>query len=730
MKPTSAAAGLLFFCLIAWMPALLAQVNEHEPVYPIKKINTTLTIDGAADEAEWTLAPLITQLYQHFPTDSIRAIDDSQIRILFNDQFLYVHFRGTYQMDKDYVISSLRRDFRWEQNNNFAVYLGTFLDRANGFSFYITPAGVEREGIVTLGGNVDDSWDNKWFSAVRRGEGYWEAEMAIPFKSIRYKQGSDRWNINFLRNNVTRNEQSTWGLVPQGFRASSLVFARPVEFQEPLPKTGMNLALIPYLSGGLTQENPGTDPDLTWGAGFDGKLGITPALNLDLTVNPDFSQVEVDQQVTNLSRFEIFFPERRQFFLENRDLFSGFGTGTINPFFSRRIGIGRDTLTDQIVQNPILFGARLSGKLSNRWRMGLLNMQTGAVEKSNLSPQNYTVAVGQMKLMKASNVGAIFVNRENPQDKENPYTRVAGVDFNFLDQRNRWAGNLFYHRAFLPSGGNDAQASGGFIDLTSRQLGFRAGYEYVGRDYQINDIGFVARNDYVRQYNFFRYSFWPPEGEVFLRHNFNAFVSHTWDLSGRLTDHEYRISYNAQLLNRWQYEMGIRSEYVYLFASFDPTNTGGKRLLSGTTYTNIRAFGSFSSDNRKRIFFGGNTDIGQYFNGSVLGISGFATLRMQPYGSVSLNLNHNRIDLPAPYASASLWLVGPRMDFAFTRALFLSTFLQYNNQSDNINLNARFQWRFKPVSDLFIVYSENYFPEGLQSKNRSLIIKLSYWFNA
>lgn len=722
---------LLCWCLLVGLPLFAqAQYNEHEPTYTIRKVKSKFVIDAVADEPEWQKAEVITNLHQHFPADSIPAEDDSEVRIMFDDEHLYIHFVGHYSLKEDYIISSLRRDFNWGQNNSIAVYLGTFLDRANGFSFYVTPAGVEREGIVTLGGNVDTSWDNKWKSAVKQHDGYWEAEMAIPFKSIRYKKGEQRWNINILRHNVSRNERSVWGKVPQGFRPSSLVFARPVQFDEPLPETGANVTLIPYVSGQMNQEVfEGESPDYQTNAGFDAKIGVTPSLNLDLTVNPDFSQVEVDQQVTNLSRFEIFFPERRQFFLENQDLFADFGTGGVSPFFSRRIGIGRDTLTDQIVQNPILFGARLSGKVNNRWRVGLLNMQTGRVRESGISPQNYTVAVAQMKVLDASNVGAIFVNRQNPQDEQNPHTRVAGIDFNFLDKRNRWAGNFFYHRAFLPNENRDTQASGGFIDLTSRNIGFRSGYEYVGRNYNINDVGFVARTNYVQNYNFFRYSIYPDNAQVFLRHNFNAFGSNTWNLDGRRTDHTFRLSYSNELLNRWEYEVGVVNEYVYLFDSFDPTNTGGEELAADTDYTINRFYALFNSDNRKRLFFGAETTYGGYFNGERFAVSAYTTLRLQPYGSVSIEVNHNRIILPEPYRSAELWLVSPRLDFAFTRSLFLTTFLQYNNQSDNINLNARFQWRFKPVSDLFIVYSENYFPGNLQSKNRALVFKLSYWLN-
>ncbi|MEM6298852.1 MAG: DUF5916 domain-containing protein, partial [Bacteroidota bacterium] len=328
----------------------MSHSQVEEPNYVIQKTSQKIKIDGVGDDPAWESANLITNFHQHFPADSIGAEDDTEVRILFDDKNLYIHFICHYSLEEDYVISSLRRDFSWNRNNNIAFYLGTFMDRANGFGFYLTPAGVERESLVRLGGSTDDSWDNRWKSGVTRHEGYWEGEMAIPFTSIRYKDGAQHWNINILRHNVTRNERSVWGAVPQGFRPSSLVFAQPVEFAEPLPKTGLNVAVIPYLSGQMQHETfEGDSPEYDWNAGFDAKFAITPSLNLDMTVNPDFSQVEVDRQVTNLSRFELFFPERRQFFIENQDLFGDFGTGRTNPFFSRRIGIGRDTLTDQIV---------------------------------------------------------------------------------------------------------------------------------------------------------------------------------------------------------------------------------------------------------------------------------------------------------------------------------------------------------------------------------------------
>ena len=202
--------------------------------------------------------------------------------------------------------------------------------------------GVQREGLLSNGGGqgVTTIWDNKWTSEVKQFEDKWIVEMAIPFKSLRFKSGVDTWRINFSRNDLKRNENSVWSPVPRNFNVASLAFTGKLKFDEPKKKTSSNISIIPYVTAGVSQDYlTQTKEQYTYNGGLDAKIALSSSLNLDLTINPDFSQVEVDRQVTNLSRFSIFFPERRNFFIENSDLFERFGFRQIRPFFSRNIGL-------------------------------------------------------------------------------------------------------------------------------------------------------------------------------------------------------------------------------------------------------------------------------------------------------------------------------------------------------------------------------------------------------
>ena len=233
-------------------------------------------------------------------------------------------------------------------------------------------------------------------------ENQWIGEMAIPFKSIRYKSGSKEWGINFSRLDLKANEKSAWAPVPRQFPSVSLAYTGVLVWDEAPPIQKNNISLIPYVLGYADEEKS------TFKIGGDAKFSLTPSLNLDLTINPDFSQADVDQQVTNLDRFELFFPERRQFFIENADLFANFGYSTIRPFFSRRIGLG----------TPIQAGARLSGNIDNNWRVGLMNIQTQENEDIGLPQQNFSVFTLQRKVQARSNINLMLVNKESFKDSD------------------------------------------------------------------------------------------------------------------------------------------------------------------------------------------------------------------------------------------------------------------------------------------------------------------------
>lgn len=719
--------------------------NTSDTQLIIRKAKGEIKLDGRLDEEDWHVADKADGFWQNFPVDTAESSWASEARLTFDDNFLYVAYKIEAPKES-YLVSSLRRDFDFGPNENISIYFDPFSDRTNGFTFGITPYGVQREGLVTERENVSEEWDNKWFSEVHNEGKYWTAELAIPFKTIRYSEDTREWNLQFIRNDLNNNERSTWTAVPIQFRASNLIYAGSLLWEDPPPPPGMNVSVIPYVAGNTNRDYQTEDSWSTGGnVGFDAKVGVTPSLNLDLTFNPDFSQVEVDRQVINLSRFELRFPERRQFFLENADLFSQGGFPRSRPFFSRRIGIASDTAGNQI-QIPIQYGARLSGKVDKNWRVGLLNMQTGKRENAvlpgaenpndgyTMPGQNYTVAVLQRQLLKNSNMTAIFVNRQSTGALDGDSTasttsfnRVAGLDFNYANEDNSWEAETFYHMSFDEVKRKNSFAFGGFARYQTRRYSGSVFTENVGEGYN-PEVGFVPRKGFSRISTRHGLTYYP-SSSVIAQHGPSVNIGGTVDPSFFLTDWETSANYGIQFLNTSSLEVSVEHIFQYLQFSFDPTNTGGERLPANTSYEWEVAGIEYSSDSRKDFVFGIEGNMGGYYNGTRLGISGEVNYFFRPFGSFAITANFNDIRLPEPYNSAQLYLIGPRLDLTLTDKIFFTTFIQYNNQADNVNINSRFQWRYAPASDLFIVYTDNYVANDFTTKNRGLVMKLSYWLN-
>jgi hypothetical protein len=717
----------------------------------IRKSTAPIVLDGILDDADWQTTEVASNFRQYFPYDSSLANAQTEIRLTYDEQFIYVGAK-MYNLGsgpRKYVTPSLRRDYRGEANDGVSVVFDTFKDRTNAFVFGVNPFGVQREGLISNGGSASAdftlNWDNKWYSEVKIYDEYWIAEMAIPFKTLRFKENLSSWNVNFYRIDSQYAERSTWSPIPRNFDIVNLAFSKELAWDKPLKHPGGNVSIIPYMAGNSTRDfEKGTPNNKKIQFGGDAKIGVGPALNLDLTVNPDFSQVEVDEQVTNLDRFEIFFPERRQFFLENADLFASFGLEGTRPFFSRRIGVARDYSTGQNIQNPIYGGVRLSGKINNYTRIGILNMQAGEDEKINLPSVNYTVATIQQKVFARSNIGMILINKQAFQDsiggdfKTNPldYSRAAGLDFNLATKDNRWNGKAFYHHSFDEAKKDSAFAFGGFINYSTLKWNINTLIRSVGTNYS-PEVGFVRRRDIRQLASTAWYNIYPAEGK--LQSHGPGF---DFDMVGNDTygflDWDYNLMYRIRFKSTALFNMRLRREYTYLFTAFDPSGTGGLMLNANTSYTNYLLVATFMSNARKRLYFDISTRSGGYFNGSRINLVGTLTYRYQPWGFTSLNFSYNRIRLPDPYNDSDLILVGPRFDITLSRKVFWTTFIQYNSQINNLNINSRFQWRFKPVSDLFIVYTDNYFAESFENNNvfyigrpksRALVLKLTYWLN-
>ncbi|MBU6343392.1 MAG: carbohydrate binding family 9 domain-containing protein, partial [Bacteroidetes bacterium] len=360
MKTTSTLV-ILFFAF--FHPVFCQQPPDY--TVHIRKTTQPVHLDGLLDEPAWQDAETLGHFKMNFPVDTSYTKFPTEVRLCFDDKYLYVAARCT-QDRNTYTIPSLKRDFPNGTSDVINIIIGPFKDGVNGFLFGVNPLNVQREALIDNGANLSYEWDNKWASAVHNEPEQWTVEIAIPFKTLRYKvsEGENSWQINFVRTKLKGWEVSTWRPVPQQYSPNNLAFTGNLIWDTPPPHPGANVAVIPYASGRYDIDYPrdaqgyrqGLNTNGTPGIGGDAKIAITPSLNLDLTVNPDFSQVEVDRQVPNLSRFELFFPERRQFFLENRDLFALFGFPTTRPFFSRRIGLARNPLTGINTTVPILGG--------------------------------------------------------------------------------------------------------------------------------------------------------------------------------------------------------------------------------------------------------------------------------------------------------------------------------------------------------------------------------------
>lgn len=732
----------------------VAKLGDTDLTIHLKRNTEKIVIDGHLMEDVWQRGDNAANFWQYFPYDTSSAQGQTEIRMTYDDQFLYVGVR-CYSAGPDYVIQSLRRDYSFSGNDNITLLFDTFNDKTNAFVFGMNPMGVRREALISNGGRTrggssfSSSWDNKWYGTAKIKGDYWEAEFAIPFKTLRFQEGSTEWRFNCYRRDTQINELSSWVQIPRNYIIMDLSFMGKMIWDEPLKKPGANVSVIPYLTAGMNRdfEDPEqSSPNWPRNAGADAKIALTSGLNLDLTVNPDFSQVEVDQQVTDLSRFELFFPERRQFFLENADLFGSFGLTRVNPFFSRRIGVARDTTTGQNIQNSILYGARLSGKVNEDLRVGLLNMQTARQEKNGLPAFNYTVATLEQQVFDRSNISFIFVNKQavdgDPDaDAYNLYNRVAGLEYRLASKDTKWTGKSFLHLAFTPDEVDHKFTHGFQLELLERRYRLEWAHLFVGQGYNA-EVGFVPRKDYMLMSPEVQFLFFPKKGLV-NQHSINIdsrfflqvgkdgnTILPSWGLSERQIEAEWEIRF----ANNTQAGLTLKEDELTLLRDFDPTRlqADGVFLPAGSSYHFFSMEASYESDQRKKFFYEIGPNFGQFYSGIRAGLSGTFTYRYQPFGSIAVDFDYNYIKLADPFKPVNIWLVGPRVDLTFSKSLFLTTFIQYNNQLDNLNINTRFQWRFQPVSDFFLVYTDNYITDPFSQfsvRNRAIVAKLTYWLN-
>ena len=422
-----------------------------------------------------------------------------------------------------------------------------------------------------------------------------------------------------------------------------------------------------------------------------------------------------------------YFSGKRQFFLENGDLFANFGYASIRPFFSRRIGL----------EAPIIAGARFSGKLNKDWRIGAMNMQTGKSEENGLPAQNFTVFSLQRRLFARSNIGIIAVNKQSPSNFSDTlpgkpitnFNRNLGLEYNLASSNNKWTGKFMVVKSFSPSVTNSDWVHAANLQYASKRLIVGWQHEYVGHNYSA-EVGYVPRKGYIKMNPYGSYLFFPKKGSI-LSHSIGFNSTYYFNEQWKNIDYYNLLPYTITFRNAATFTALVQSDYVHLTAPFDPTNSGKDTLARGTEhYANTAGFDYFSTP-KKKFTFSLNTRIGGYYaNSKKYSVGGDISYRFQPYAVLSLALTYNDLRMPAPWNRTQLWIVSPRVDITFTNNFFLTTFIQFNNQAKNININTRLQWRYRPASDIFIVYTDNYYPNPFAVRNRALVLKITYWWNS
>ncbi len=736
---------IVFLSLLLFLSCFATAQNnrtEQQAKYTltISRTTTPVVVDGDLTELAWKSAPEAGNFWMKWPRDGGPAPQQTSVRCLYDDRFLYVS-AICYDSTTNNVIQSLKRDNGYWDSDGFAMVLDPTNTANNGYFFGVNAAGVQSDGLLSTGSDdADLNWDNTWQTAVKTYADKWTVEYAIPLRILRFKEGQDKWGINFIRNDLGKGIYSIWASVPFQFDGLNLGWTGALKWEEAPKHTKGSYNIIPY---GSTTVSKDYEQNQNWrtkaNAGLDAKIGIGSGLNLDLTINPDFSQVEIDQQVVNLTRFNVQLPEKRTFFLENGDIFSNFGTPLVRPFFSRRIGLDNDGNP-----LPILGGLRLSGNLNSDTRLGIMTIQTG--QKNGIPSRNNTAIAFNRRVLGRSKVSGFFLDREdfnNGKITKNGFSRNAGLEFAFISNDGKWNAWATHHRSFKPHisdknwGGNTGFA------YDTRQLSTATDFGYIGEQYYA-DLGYeqrienedvlldsVLRIPYSYIYNNTRVKFFPKKEKSQLNFTEMAAIFFlAFNQDGSVNEFSSETKISSFFKSTSEISVGIVGNYANIPVNFSIGDGNDlikcPPILAGK-YQYNQVNWSYSGDYRKPFTWKLSGIVGEYFNGNQYSFLASAGYRFQPFVNLRLEAEFNKLDLPYPICDAQYVNITPRIEVFFAKNIWWTTFIQYNTQSDNFNLNSRLQWRFRPMSDVFLVYTDNYAVKFWGPKNKALVLKVNYW---
>ena len=714
-----------------------------------------IRLDGQLDENVYFTVPAITGFIQQSPDEGAPATEETEAWILFDDDNIYVAARvWDSAPPSQWVANEMRRDTRQlRQNDTFAVILDTFYDRRNGVAFYTNPLGAIADFQITNEGNPNSDWNPIWDVRTGRFEGGWTVEMEIPFKSLRYRPGpSQIWGVQLRRNVRRKNEWAyitalpiSAGSGPGGiFRVSDAGTLVGLD----APSGSANLEIKPYGIGGLSTNLAASEPTVNAGSGdggLDVKYGITQNLTADLTWNTDFAQVEVDEQQVNLTRFSLFFPEKREFFLEGRGIFDfarggigggfggalrrggqggGFFGGGNAPtlFYSRQIGLQNRTVV------PIVGGGRVTGKIG-AFDVGLLNIQADDDELARAEMTNFTVVRLKRDILRRSSVGGIFTNRSVSLLGDGS-SQAYGADATFSFYENV---SFLAYAARTQTPGNDGQ------DLSYQGRFNYAGDLYGGQvehlvveDNFIPEVGFLRRDNFRRTYGTARYSPRPRSLAGIRQFRLEGSYDYieTADL-GIVETRQTQLAFSTELENSDRFGFSVADNYEFLHREFTPGPDHVAFPVGGYQFFDVE--GTYSPGAQRRLNGTVTVRAGDYFNGTIRSV-GFSRGRMEVTQQLSLepSVSVNWID--SPQGSFRTDLLVSRVNFSFTPRMFFSGLIQYNSSTNTVSNNLRLRWEYQPGSELFVVYTEDRETDPLRPdrfselRNRGFVVKVNRLF--
>ena len=702
------------------------------------RVSGPISINGVLDEAAWRDAPVAHDFIQNDPREGEPATFDTDVRVLYDDQAMYF---GVFARDAEpgaIIVNDLKKDFNTGGSDGFRIIIDTFDDERNGYQFAVNPAGAKWDAQMSNEGRENNSnWDGIWDVRTRVAEDGWYAEIRIPFRTLKFRDGDPQaWGLNFERKLRRLNEDSYWSPLPRIYSLERVSMAGSIDGLRGL-RPGKNIRLKPYAQTSSNTVATGR-ADGDFDGGFDVKYGVTSGLTWDFTVNTDFSQVEADEQQVNLSRFSLFFPEKRDFFLENSGIFQ-FGDGGGGPgggggggggagggrqngsqamrlFFSRRIG-----LSDSGAAIPILAGTRLSGR-TGRFSVGLLNVQQR--EQDATQATNFTAIRLQRDVLRNSDIGVVLLNKD---ESGSHYNRVAGLDANFRFgdlSLNGYGVGTFSPETVTPGAGQNFAARGSF-NYQSRTLQFRGHYNTIGERFR-DEMGFVPRRgvdnvalDAGRAY---RPAWASRLGIREIRPHWRVDMFRRRDglgLESRYQDWHLPFNFHDGAF----IEIGVNPNVEEIREPFTINSSLGIGVNPGR-YEFNEWFALWRSNNSATLSWEARYSTGEFYDGYRRGYTVGPSFRLSEQFNASVNLQINDIDLAAgSYVSK---LVTSRVNYNFNTRMFVNALLQYSTDSGQLSSNVRFNFIHRPLSDFFLVYNERRQESTGDLIDRAVIAKVTY----